>query len=101
MKIKELKLFQSVKCGSKEVTFATHKDFLITLDINTTIITIESKIEKVKVYTSLYNAPWFTELTPVEKGSSGQEESPKNTERTRQKKPKPTKVARPKVFKTE
>lgn len=96
MNIKELKLFQSIKCGSKEVAFAKNDNFDMSLDLVTGIISITSKKEGVTTYTSLSNAPWFTE---VKEKKVEQKESTKDPSRVGKKTAKTTPVARPKVSK--
>lgn len=97
MKIKELKLFNSVKCGPKEVMFLKSKDgYDMELINNGPLIRIIDG-QGNEVLTSLYNAPWLTELKdsskPLEKKNEPKK-STRNTKGAAAKKGKPAKVAR-------
>lgn len=60
VRINRMKVFNSVKIGPKEETFLKAEDYDITLRGH--IVTIISKITGDKVFTSLANIPYFTEM---------------------------------------
>ena len=106
MKLSKLKVFQSVKVGSKEHTFLTDADF--DMELKDTLVFITRKSDGSKVVTPLTNTPWFVPrvfngktvneledraeevLTPIKskstkKVSSEQVKSQKSPSRTRKK----------------
>ena len=82
MKIDRLRVFQSVKVGSKEKTFLTADEF--DMELKDTLIFITSKKDDSQVVTPLTNVPWFVPVIP-RKVNSGQNKSKANTSRDRKK----------------
>lgn len=61
VEVSEVNFFNSVKIGSNERTYIANTDFEILRKDN--IIKITRKSDKFRVYTSLYNTPWWREET--------------------------------------
>jgi hypothetical protein len=107
MIIATLKVFQSVKCGNREESFLTSKDFHMVLSGQ--LIKIVCHKSQETVYTPITNTPWWTELVGQVVDSTdnlnpeeriGQEQSLKDSKRTGKAKDKKAAVARPRVSKT-
>jgi len=61
-KISALKVFQSVKCGSKELVFIKEEGYDMVLE--GWYVTITCKRTKAQVITPITNTPWFTLQQP-------------------------------------
>ena len=75
IKIKTLKVFQSVKVGKKECTFFHEKDYDMQLDGMFIIITDGHDLSE--VYTPLTNVPWFVRKMDNKPAMPGEEEDDK------------------------
>lgn len=60
IRLKSVKVFNSVKCGSGEHQFLQDKDFELTLKGD--LVYIRSRKDGSEVITPITNTPWFTEL---------------------------------------
>jgi hypothetical protein len=87
MKVKRLRVFQSVKVGKAEKTFLTEDEFDI--ELKDTLMFITSKSDKSQVITPLTNVPWFVPMSDSPRKTkgkpSGSKESKKNPSRNRPK----------------
>ena len=64
MKLKSLKVFQSIKVGAEEVLFLKGEDY--DMELKDQLVRIVSKKSKAVTYTPITNIPWFTiDETPV------------------------------------
>jgi hypothetical protein len=91
MKIDKLKVFNSVKIGSKEETFLKSEDYDMFLEDQ--LIKIVSKKSGDTSYTSLANVPYFTKLKDRDNSKENeQDKSSSNTKRATKKKAKSSKL---------
>jgi hypothetical protein len=86
VKLKVLKLVNSVKVGKVEKTFFTYPEFNMALHKGGVYILIQDE-EGNEVYTSIMNAPWWKELKeskPSKKKTNESNSSKSNTKRAKQ-----------------
>ena len=86
MKIKALRVHQSIKVGTREHAFMKDTEFDMELSPASGLVRVVEKRTGATTFTSLMNIPWFTaeETKKVEKDE--QEKSTKNTGRNKAKK---------------
>jgi len=88
MKIKSLRVFNSVKCGKGEYTFLTDDIFDLTLD--GFFINVKHKVELAVVIVPITNTPW---MAPCLEEDSGLTSGTQDTSGTNKKKNKEASVA--------